>query len=69
MFKTFSRAQGSLKSPFYISSIRAYLTVFKSMIDSLKFTTFMTSVIYKKLTTKFSIYIKEICICSELLRC
>lgn len=37
MFKPFSRAQGNLKGPFPISSVRDYCTVFKRMIDSLKF--------------------------------
>lgn len=40
MFKPFSRAQGNLKGPFPISSVRDYCTVFKRMIDSLKFNTF-----------------------------
>lgn len=42
MFKPFIRAQGTLKNVFYISNVRAYHRVFKSMIDSLKFTIFMT---------------------------
>lgn len=40
MFKPFNKAQGRLKSPFCISSVRAYCTVFKRMIDSLNFKTY-----------------------------
>lgn len=43
MFKPFSNAQGGFKSPFqslYIFSVRVYCTVFKRMIDDMKFNTF-----------------------------
>lgn len=40
MLKPFSKAMGGLNSPFHISSLRAYCTVFKRMIDSLKSNTF-----------------------------
>lgn len=40
MLKPFSKAQGRLNSPFHIPSLTAYCTVFKRMIDTLKFKTF-----------------------------